>query len=129
MATVQMNVRMDTALKECGDAVFANIGYTPTEIVRAVWSFAQRNRQNCSAVEELVKSLRDPKEIEEEEAARAKRRAEAEEWLERGPRIIRDYYAQFGIDYDSLPPLTHEDYDRLLEEAYDEKYGKWLGLS
>ena len=122
MAPVQMNVRMDRALKKEGDAVFADIGYTPTEVVREVWSFAQRNRHNSRAVAELMNSMRDPHEIEEEEAARAKRRAEAEEWLERGPRIIRDYYAQFGIDYDSLPPLTHEDYDRLLEEHYAEKY-------
>lgn len=129
MSPVQMNVRIDRSLKEDGDAVFADLGYTPTEVVREVWGFARRNRHNRRVVADFMRSLRDPREIEDEEAARAKRAKEAEEWLDRGPRIIRDYYAQFGIDYDSLPPLTHEDYDRLLEEAYDEKYGKWLGLS
>lgn len=129
MAVVQMNVRLDADVKAAGDEVFAEIGYSPTEAVRALWKFAQRNRHKPAAVEEAMRALRDSKETGQEEAARAQRIAEAEEWLDCGPRIIRDYYAQFGIDYDSLPPLTHEDYDRLLEEAYDEKYGKWLGVS
>ena len=129
MTPVQMNVRIDRDLKEAGDAAFADIGYTPTEAVRELWGFAKRNRHNRRAMAEVMRTLRDPREVEREEADRAKRIAEAEEWLNRGPRIIRDYYAQFGIEYDSLPPLTHEDYDRLLEEAYDEKYGKWLGIA
>ena len=128
MGAVQMNVRMEDALKGEGDAVFAEIGYTPTDVVREVWGFARRNRHRPRVVADVLKQMRDPDEVRKEDEARAQRIAEAEEWLDAGPRIIRDYYAQFGIDYDSLPPFTHEDYDRLLEEAYDEKYGKWLGI-
>ena len=128
MAAVQMNVRLDDALKREGDEVFSDAGFTSTEVVRAVWGFARRNRHNRRAVVDLMRSLRDPQEVEREQAAREKRIAEAEDWLERGSRIIRDYYAQFGIDYDSLPPLTHEDYDRLLEEAYAEKYPELWAL-
>ena len=42
---------------------------------------------------------------------------------------MRDCYADLGIDFDSISPMTLEEQDRLLEEAYDEKYEDWLGLA
>lgn len=36
MAVVQMNTRIDAALKEQGDATFAEFGYSPSEAVRLV---------------------------------------------------------------------------------------------
>lgn len=122
MSSVQMNVRIDCGLKEKGDAVFAELGYTPTEIVRKVWGFACRNRGNQRAVVDLVRLLRDQEEVDAEESARAERMRTAEEWLGRGPLIIREYFAQQGVDYDAQPPLSQEDYDRLLEESYAEKH-------
>ena len=122
MSPVQMNVRIDRNLKEAGDAAFAELGYTPTEIVREVWGFACRNRRNRRAVSGLIQSLRDPREVEAEEAARASQLTQADEWLDRGPRIIREHFAKLGVDYDAQQHLSLEDYDRLLEESYAEKH-------
>ena len=40
MANTQMNIRIDELLKARGDAAFANLGMTPTDVVRAVWEYA-----------------------------------------------------------------------------------------
>ena len=66
MASVQMNVRMEDALKGEGDAVFAEIGYTPTDVVREVWGFARRNRHRPRVVADVMRQMRDPKEAQKE---------------------------------------------------------------
>ena len=40
MSAVQMNIRLDSALKASGNAVIAELGYTPSQVVRALWEFA-----------------------------------------------------------------------------------------
>lgn len=40
MALAQMNTRLDEKLKDRGDRVFARRGYTPSQVVRAVWTYA-----------------------------------------------------------------------------------------
>ena len=128
MDSVQMNVRIDRALKASGDSVFSEVGLTPSEAVRRLWEFASRNRANWRAVAALMESLRDPGELQQEDDERAHRRADAEVWVEQFQEPVRNCYAELGIDFDSLPQMTLEEQDRLLEEAYDEKYAKWLGL-
>ena len=41
MAAVQMNVRIDEETKARGDEVFARWGLTPSQVVRAVWEYAE----------------------------------------------------------------------------------------
>ena len=125
MESVQMNVRIDREMKASGDAAFAEAGFTPSEAVRVFWDFARRNRRT---LREFMDSLREPEEVRREREELARREAEAEAWVEELQRPIREFYEQFGIDPSTLPPFTQEDYERLEEEMYDEKYGKWLGL-
>lgn len=129
MDAVQMNVRIDRELKASGDDVFAGIGFSPTEAVRRLWGFASRNRFNRRTVAELMESLRDPDEVQQEQDERARRIAEADAWLEDFRKPLRDCYAELGIDFDSLPPLTFEEQEQLKEEMYDDKYAEWLGLA
>ena len=129
MDSVQMNVRIDRVLKSSGDGVFSEVGLTPTEAVRRLWEFASRNRANPPAVAELMESLRDPDELRQQRGEYARRRADAEAWVEQFQKPVRDCYADLGIDFDSISPMTLEEQDRLLEEAYDEKYEDWLGLA
>ena len=42
MAAVQMNVRIDEDVKARGDEVFARAGFTPSQVVRAVWEYAEQ---------------------------------------------------------------------------------------
>ena len=45
MATaVQLNTRIDAALKQSGDAVFSRNGYSSSEVVRAVWRYAAEHQ-------------------------------------------------------------------------------------
>ena len=129
MDSVQMNVRIDRMLKSSGDGVFSEVGLTPTEAVRRLWEFASRNRANLPAVAELMESLRDPDELRQQKSEHARRRADAEAWVEQFQKPVRDCYADLGIGFDSISPMTLEEQDRLLEEAYDEKYEDWLGLA
>ena len=129
MGSVQMNVRIDRALKASGDGVFSEVGITPTEAVRRLWSFASRNRTDRQAVAELMESLRDPDDVRQEDDDHSRRRAEAELWAASFQQPIRDCYAQLGIDFNGLPPMAPEEQELLLEGAYDEKHAEWLGLS
>ena len=42
MAAVQMNVRINEDVKARGDEVFARAGFTPSQVVRAVWEYAEQ---------------------------------------------------------------------------------------
>ncbi|MGI6217442.1 MAG: hypothetical protein ACOYIK_07515 [Coriobacteriales bacterium] len=59
MPVTQMNIRIDSDLKKSGDMVFSQLGLSPTEVVRLIWSYADRNRKDLSKIEYLVVSLRD----------------------------------------------------------------------
>ena len=129
MDSVQMNVRIDRALKSSGDSVFQEVGITPTEAIRRLWSFASRNRANRQAVASLMESLRDPDVVQREGDDLMRRQSDAEAWAKSFQKPVRDCYAQLGIDFSGLSPVTLEEQESLLEGAYDEKYAGWLELS
>lgn len=54
----QMNVRIEADLKERGDRVFACLGYTPSEIVRALWSYADRHGNNLEDIRTLLSEIK-----------------------------------------------------------------------
>lgn len=54
----QMNVRIEADLKERGDRVFACLGYTPSEIVRALWSYADRHGNNLEEIRTLLSEIK-----------------------------------------------------------------------
>ena len=128
MGSVQMNVRIDRALKASGDSVFQEAGITPSEAIRRLWGFASRNRANRQAVTALMESLRDPDVVRKEEDDQARRRIEAEAWVESFQTPVRNCYAELGIDFSGFSPMSLEEQELLLEGAYDEKYAEWLGL-
>lgn len=43
MAPVQVNIRMDGALKQAGDEVLERYGFSATQAVRMLWEYAARN--------------------------------------------------------------------------------------
>ena len=120
MAAVQMNVRIERELKAEGDAAFQGIGYTPTEIVREMWSFAKRNRHDPQKLQDMVDSLGEPQAAEAARDARMQRHKEYGEWVERGQSVVADACACFGIDTARLQPASSEYYDELLAQALEE---------
>ncbi|MBQ9043690.1 MAG: hypothetical protein IJ111_12860 [Eggerthellaceae bacterium] len=109
MTSIQMNVRIDEELKTQGDAVFAKLGYSPTQVIRAVWGYAASKQNDLESVEKaLDEAMRiiDPS-IGEEQSRRI---AAAEEALGIFPTV----YEKLGIDVNDLPV---QDSDEWIEQA------------
>ena len=51
----QMNVRLDRGLKAAGDAVLAEVGITPTELIRELWEKVSRGSAHAMQVREFLR--------------------------------------------------------------------------
>lgn len=51
---VQMNTRIDESLKEVGDAVLRQLGYTPSMAVRGLWRFAVEHQNDPTAIRAVL---------------------------------------------------------------------------
>ncbi len=111
MGMTQMNVRMDAAVKNAGDAVFEQAGYTPTQIVRMLWEYAARHR----SVPPLISRI-----IEEDLSDSAQTRRQARLAIaNEGLRLSEAFRKRLGLSDTTPTPL---DYEAIREEAYFEKY-------
>ena len=90
-ATAQLNVRMDPQLKAAGDAGLAEIGFSPSEAVRALWICAARRGKDAAIVKNLLDGADAPT---LETAANGRTSSDAERL---GWNIVPDGIAQFGI--------------------------------
>lgn len=52
---VQMNTRIDRTLKQEGDRVFKEEGFTPSEAIRAFWDYAARTGGKSEALRTVLK--------------------------------------------------------------------------
>ena len=50
----QMNTRMEASLKEAGDRVLAVLGYSPSQAVRALWSYLCAHRDDPASIRQLL---------------------------------------------------------------------------
>lgn len=115
--TVQMNVRIDTALKEQGDEALARIGYTPSQMVRTLWGYAARHATDPSALAKMVEELEEESQVEPD-PIEEKRRVLHEGWA-----LMDEFRKTWGLEA-NLPEDDDERieyYKRLREEAYFER--------
>lgn len=111
MAMTQMNVRIDEQLRIEGNAALESIGISPAQMVRAVWSYAARNKNNPLKLEHDLKFLEDKTPSEE-----VQRKLDL---LAEGQKIVADFYKEMGITPGEIGPLP---YDELKELAYRERW-------
>ena len=111
MAMVQMNTRIESDVKRRGDAVFANLGLTPSDVVRAVWEYAA-NHSEAPAV--LAQAL-DASHADASALEQSFRTAVAES---AGNLVARFREAAGAAAPDELDVM---DYAALREEAWSEK--------
>lgn len=112
MAMTQMNVRIDEQLRLEGNAALESIGISPAQMVRAVWSYAARNKNNPLKLEHDLKFLEEDKPLSEEVQRRL-------ELIAEGQRIVADFYKEMGI----TPTRTdNTPYKELKERAYLEHW-------
>lgn len=101
MAAVQMNVRIDEELKERGDAVFARAGFTPSQVVRAAWEYADE-------VGDIPPFMRPNDEVELSRKLKA---------VEEGSRRWEHFFKDQGLP---VPSPSDVDYKALRDEVYDD---------
>ena len=108
MAKTQMNVRIDETDKREGDIVFADLGYTPTEVVGLVWRFAAQNRANRRRVRDMLATCE--AESNPEEAARRERLRAAIKRKHELDRKWQRMLEDMGLtEWTPLPETTNEE--------------------
>ena len=112
MAAAQMNIRMDSALKASGNAVIAELGYTPSQVVRALWEFATVQGTLPPALKHLLRDSKD--------AGTAG--CDTPDRVSEGAALLSSFYQQVGIEEPTSSPI---DYDELRELAASEQREKW----
>ena len=110
MEAAQMNVRLDRALKQSGDAVIAARGYTPSRVVRALWEYLSVHAELPPALERVLRQ-------ENYEEAPAPPDSVASE----GARIVAGFYERAGIEQPTAPV----DYEELREDAAIGRLREW----
>ena len=118
MASVQMNTRIDFSLKSLGDLAIRESGHTPSEVVRAVWNYAARNRHKPKAIAALLDFLDGAQPTEKSGVGQA-HADEIVEQVMRGPRLIEAFCAERGLSSSSLEPTTYAD---LKSAAFDDDW-------
>ena len=116
MATAQMNIRMDASLKSSGNAAIAKLGFTPSQVVRALWEYIVVQGALPGA---LASSLRA---AESEQAVSSGSDAGHPD---EGAALVSTFYQTIGIEE---PARGGIDYNELHELAAAEQLKKW-GLS
>ena len=122
MSAVQMNTRIDEATKERGDAVFAEIGYSPSQVVRIVWQFAADNARDPVAVRRRLESMTS-------EGTRAKRLEQKMQAISRSESLYGEMLAEFGrmpegvVIAPELDAANNEVLHELAFEGRGAKYG------
>lgn len=111
--SAQMNVRLDSQLKEAGDAVLASLGMTPSQAVRELWQYLTENghmpiakRNNDEVPPDDIRSKASSSHVSE------------------GAALVSNYYERFSIQR----PSTDEafDYDELYDQMMSERFSDWI---
>ena len=119
MPTVQMNTRMDEELKRQGDAVFAERGYTPSQVVRAVWEYAARNQ-------DLPPFMKDDEEASGSRTSSEAAKARADDGAGLALKVASE---RCGFSPKAAPGATYTaseftTWRELRDETYDERLGE-----
>ena len=114
--SAQLNVRMDPLLKAAGDAGLADIGFSPSEAVRALWTIAARRGKDAMQVKQLLATASS---MAAEETA-VEEESDVPDVLRRGWNIVPEGMAKLGI---TLKPRSNTpgSYEDMLYEEYLER--------
>lgn len=112
-SAVQLSVWMDASLKAAGDAAASQCGWTPTQLVRALWEYlAVHNRPPA----ELQLALDQARFNETSERLDIPARELV------GHELADSFYERFGYP---KPAVERLDYDALRAAAAREQYADW----
>ena len=113
--TAQINVRLDRALKEAGDAELARMGISPSQIVRALWERLSLGGERLAEVRRVL--FRADEAVGEDWPA-------SPEALDRLDRSWDQFAMALDLDLSSFAPMDEEDMREARYEHLLEKYGE-----
>ena len=96
----QMNIRLGNAVKDAGDAVLAQEGTSPTQLVRALWEKIARGAADLRQVEEILG-------MRAQDAMSTDEGASKIDAMNRGRRLYANAIAELGIT--AIPSESLED--------------------
>ncbi len=120
-ATSQINARINSALKKNGDASLANAGFSPSQAIRALWELAERYADKPDTLRELLL----PDEAKANELLEQKRRQHLLQVAREGAGIVKNAYAEVGLEWPSADDAPS--YDELKMLAYEDRYASEMG--
>lgn len=109
-ATAQINARLSPTLKAAGDEALASIGFSPTQVIRALWEKASRRGEDLEEVAILLRGS---------EGRQQHDSMQPDEVLAAGWALMDEVYRTLGID----PSVKHDlpDDREMLEQALYER--------
>jgi antitoxin component of RelBE/YafQ-DinJ toxin-antitoxin module len=116
MEMTQMNTRIERQLKDDGDAVFAGFGYSPSQVVRLVWSWAIQHRHEPESVQDFLRKADQSKRAKEDEL-RQERLRKARDFQE----SVEALYGQLGLATNRESSYAHLPYKEVRDLMYEEK--------
>ena len=110
--TAQINVRVETSLKEAADDAFAAAGLSSSEVIRAVYERAAELGTNLRGMGDLVQISQTVDEKDE--------RAKKMRIIERSAHIVEEVCARYGLEYDPsvIEPMTEEELEAQVYEDF-----------
>lgn len=111
MTTGQMNVRIDEQLRIDGTAAFENIGFSPSRIIRALWSFAAKNKNNPVKLERTLAFLNESSSSDDELQRKLRLAAEGSDMLGKGAsRLGLSTASTKDLSFKELKELSHQEH-------------------
>lgn len=108
---VQMNVRIPRALKVAGDEALASAGFSPSEVVRAVWEKAAKRGKDLA---EVIGALRGCDGVSDAVSL------PDDDPIIRAQKIVEEGLRELGVDVEHMEP-SGLSYKELREAAYYDK--------
>ncbi len=108
---VQLNVRMDRALRDAGNEALRSEGVSPSELVRSIWSLVAQRGEALKSVMDLVRG----------EAAAGEK--QADDPLDRGQLLYDHALYVTGVHRSvAAQALCRRSFDEMAEDALLDKW-------
>lgn len=112
----QMNIRIDSTLKAEGDSVFASLGMSPSEAVRAFYEVAVKHRYDLGFLSSLLSGQKTPGQPQ------APSENPKLKLVEEGRKIVEQARRELGISDEAMRRVWATTTDEeLLEQAMYER--------
>ena len=120
-ATAQLNARMSQELKSSGDAALAEVGISPTKLVRLVWEKAASGKEGLHQLLDVLQN----NDARERELVRADEYSSVEVRSARGEQLFAKGMTRLGLSQEATEyATTISDWKDLRDEMICDRLAK-----